>query len=266
MPIETIFANVSCSDLKASEPWYEKLFGRAADRYGRRSTLAVVILTYSVLAFASGFAQSLMQLLILRALFGIAMGGEWGVGASLAMESIPPKARGFVSGILQSGYPSGYLVASVVYGLLYQYIGWRGMFMIGIAPAFLTFYILKNVKESPTWTPKRESAADALPTHLLARKQILQIASRPKHGGVAVKDVMRDAKKAAVEVGYQRVNRLVGIKETSPCHPGDVQWHRSRAGPRVESVVAVPKRPPLVVIGARDGTYCDYRGHCGSGY
>ena len=140
------------------------IFGRAADRYGRRSTLAVVILSYSVLAFASGFAQSLMQLLILRALFGIAMGGEWGVGASLAMESIPPKARGFVSGILQSGYPSGYLVASVVYGLLYQYIGWRGMFMIGIAPAFLTFYILKNVNESPTWTPKRESAVEALPT------------------------------------------------------------------------------------------------------
>jgi putative sialic acid transporter len=140
------------------------VFGRAANQNGRRSTLAAVILCYSVLAFSSGFAQNLMQLLILRALFGIAMGGEWGVGASLAMESIPPKARGFVSGILQSGYPSGYLVASVVYGLLYQYIGWRGMFMIGIVPAFLTFYILKNVKESPTWTPKRESAADALPT------------------------------------------------------------------------------------------------------
>jgi SHS family lactate transporter-like MFS transporter len=91
------------------------IFGRAADRYGRRPTLAVVILCYSSLAFASGFAQSLIQLLVLRALFGIAMGGEWGVGASLAMESIPSKARGLVSGILQSGYPSGYLVASVVY-------------------------------------------------------------------------------------------------------------------------------------------------------
>ena len=140
------------------------IFGRAADRYGRRPTLAVVILCYSSLAFASGFAQSLVQLLVLRALFGIAMGGEWGVGASLAMESIPPKARGLVSGILQSGYPSGYLVASVVYGLLYQYIGWRGMFMIGIAPAFLTFFILRNVKESPAWTPKKVLGADALPT------------------------------------------------------------------------------------------------------
>jgi putative sialic acid transporter len=140
------------------------IFGRAADRYGRRPTLAAVILCYSTLAFASGFAQSLIQLLVLRTLFGIAMGGEWGVGASLAMESIPSKARGLVSGILQSGYPSGYLVASVVYGLLYQYIGWRGMFMIGIAPAFLTFFILRNVKESPAWTPKKVLGADALPT------------------------------------------------------------------------------------------------------
>lgn len=129
------------------------IFGRAADRYGRRPTLAAVIFCYSVLAFASGFATSLGMLLVLRALFGIAMGGEWGVGASLAMESIPPKARGLVSGILQAGYPSGYLVSSLVYTLLYQHIGWRGMFMIGLAPALLAFFILKHVKESPTWKP-----------------------------------------------------------------------------------------------------------------
>jgi putative sialic acid transporter len=140
------------------------IFGRAADRYGRRPTLAAVILIYSTMAFASGFAQNLLQLLVLRAVFGIAMGGEWGVGASLAMESIPPKGRGMVSGILQSGYPSGYLIASVVYGLLYQYIGWRGMFMLGIAPGLLTFFILKHVKESPSWTPKKVLGADAIPT------------------------------------------------------------------------------------------------------
>jgi putative sialic acid transporter len=140
------------------------IFGRAADRYGRRPTLAAVILTYSTLAFISGFSTSLTMLLVLRALFGIAMGGEWGVGASLAMESIPPKARGLVSGILQSGYPSGYLVASVVYGVLYQYIGWRGMFMIGIAPAFLAFFILRNVKESPSWTPKPALGHDSIAT------------------------------------------------------------------------------------------------------
>src|SRR3954468_21863828 len=129
------------------------IFGRAADVYGRRPTLAVVILCYSVLAFASGFATSLNMLLVLRALFGIAMGGEWGVGASLAMETIPARARGIVSGILQAGYPTGYLVASVVYGLFYQYIGWRGMFMIGIAPGLLAFYILRRGKECPQWTP-----------------------------------------------------------------------------------------------------------------
>src|SRR5262249_13446069 len=140
------------------------IFGRAADRYGRRPTLAVVILCYFGLAFASGFATSLTMLLVLRALFGIAMGGEWGVGASLAMETIPPKARGLVSGILQAGYPTGYLVSSVVYGLLYPYIGWRGMFMIGIVPAFLAFFILRSVKESPSWTPNPPLGADSIAT------------------------------------------------------------------------------------------------------
>jgi MFS transporter, SHS family, lactate transporter len=127
------------------------LFGRAADRYGRRPTLMVNILLYSVLEFASGFAPSLTALLILRALYGVAMGGEWGVGASLTMESIPPHARGFVSGLLQSGYPTGYFLASIVYGVLFQYIGWRGMFMVGVIPALLVFYIRRTVPESPSW-------------------------------------------------------------------------------------------------------------------
>ena len=95
------------------------LFGRAADRWGRRPTLMVNVLFYSVIEFASGFAPSLTALLVLRAIYGVAMGGEWGVGASLTMESIPPHARGFVSGLLQSGYPAGYFLASIVYGLLY---------------------------------------------------------------------------------------------------------------------------------------------------
>jgi MFS family permease len=136
------------------------IFGRAADRYGRRPTLIADILCYSLLAFASGFATDLTMLLVLRGLFGIAMGGEWGVGASLTMETIPPKARGIVSGILQSGYPSGYLFASIVYYFLYPYIGWRGMFMLGIAPALLTIFILRNVKESPEWKPRAISEGD----------------------------------------------------------------------------------------------------------
>src|ERR1700730_3716959 len=96
------------------------LFGRAADRWGRRPTLMIDVLLYSAIEFASGFAPSLTVLLVLRAIFGIAMGGEWGVGASLTMESIPPQARGFVSGLLQSGYSTGYFLASIVYGLLFQ--------------------------------------------------------------------------------------------------------------------------------------------------
>jgi MFS transporter, SHS family, lactate transporter len=91
------------------------LFGRAADRWGRRPTLIVDVLLYSIIELASAFAPSLSALLILRAIFGIAMGGEWGVGASLTMESIPPQARGLVSGLLQSGYPAGYFLASIVY-------------------------------------------------------------------------------------------------------------------------------------------------------
>src|SRR5271163_1655911 len=132
------------------------LFGRAADRWGRRPTLMVNVLFYSVLEFASGFAPSLTALLVLRAIYGVAMGGEWGVGASLTMESILPHARGFVSGPLQSGYPTGYFMASIVYGGLFQYIGWRGMFMVGVIPALLVLYIRRNVPESPSWSKQAE--------------------------------------------------------------------------------------------------------------
>jgi SHS family lactate transporter-like MFS transporter len=134
------------------------IFGRAADRWGRRPTLMVDILLYSILEFASGFAPSLTVLIILRALYGVAMGGEWGVGASLTMETIPIHARGFVSGLLQSGYPTGYFMASIVYGALFPYIGWRGMFMVGVIPALLVFYIRRNVPESPSWS--KESSRD----------------------------------------------------------------------------------------------------------
>jgi len=137
----------------AMRPIGAYLFGRAADRWGRRPTLMVDVLLYSAIEFASGFAPNLTALLVLRAIFGIAMGGEWGVGASLTMESIPRHARGFVSGLLQSGYPAGYFLASIVYGLLFQYIGWRGMFMVGVIPALLVFYIRRKVPESPSWQP-----------------------------------------------------------------------------------------------------------------
>ena len=134
------------------------IFGRAADRWGRRPTLMVDIMLYSVLEFASGFAPNLTMLIVLRALYGIAMGGEWGVGASLTMETIPAHARGFVSGLLQSGYPAGYFMASIVYGVLFPYIGWRGMFMVGVIPALLVLYIRRTVPESPSWS--KQAAAE----------------------------------------------------------------------------------------------------------
>ena len=132
-------------------------FGWLAERFGRRPVLMADIILFSIFEFASGFAPSLTSLLVLRFLFGVAMGGEWGLGASLAMESIPAKLRGPVSGLLQSGYPSGYFVASIVYFLLFDTIGWRGMFMVGVAPAFLVLLIRIHVKESPVFEEQRKA-------------------------------------------------------------------------------------------------------------
>jgi len=129
------------------------VFGRLADRYGRRPTLMFNVLCYSLLEFFSGLAPSLTVFLILRALYGVAMGGEWGVGASLTMESIPAKWRGPVSGLMQAGYPSGFLLASVLY-LALPLLGWRGMFMAGVVPALLVLYIRRNVPESPDWVAR----------------------------------------------------------------------------------------------------------------
>jgi MFS transporter, SHS family, lactate transporter len=138
------------------------LFGMLADRFGRRPTLMLDIICYSVLGFASGFVTSLGMLYLVRALFGIAMGGEWGVGASLTMETIPPSARGIISGFLQAGYPSGYLLASIVYALLFDHIGWRGMFMIGALPALLVLFVRSGVDESPAWLERKPSATQIL--------------------------------------------------------------------------------------------------------
>jgi SHS family lactate transporter-like MFS transporter len=139
----------------AMRPIGALIFGLVADRVGRRPTLMANILFYSIVEFACGFAPSLTVLIFLRGLYGIAMGGEWGVGASLTMETIPPKTRGIVSGILQAGYPSGYLLASVLFGTAYQYIGWRGMFMVGALPALLVLYIRSQVDESPAWLERK---------------------------------------------------------------------------------------------------------------
>jgi MFS transporter, SHS family, lactate transporter len=128
------------------------IFGLFADRYGRRPALLANIICYSFFELASGFAPSLHAFLIIRALFGVAMGGEWGVGAALAFETLPAEGRGFFSGLLQEGYVIGYLFAAFIYGLLFRFVGWRGMFMIGALPALPVVYLIATrVKESPAW-------------------------------------------------------------------------------------------------------------------
>jgi MFS transporter, SHS family, lactate transporter len=146
----------------ACRPLGAFIFGRLADRFGRRPILMLDVGLYSLLGFATAFAPNLVWFLIIRALFGIAMGGEWGIGASLTMESVRPESRGVVSGLLQSGYPTGYLLASVVYGLVYNTIGWRGMFMVGALPALLVLYIRRHVPESPGWNKDRAREANIL--------------------------------------------------------------------------------------------------------
>ena len=140
------------------------VFGRLADRFGRRPILMFDVGLYSVLGFATAFAPNLAVFLVLRALFGVAMGGEWGIGASLTMETVKAESRGLVSGILQSGYPTGYLIASVVYRQLYDVIGWRGMFMLSLLPALLVLYIRRHVPESPGWTPEHARSSTVFQT------------------------------------------------------------------------------------------------------
>jgi SHS family lactate transporter-like MFS transporter len=131
------------------------LFGRIADHYGRKPALMISVVCYSIAELATAASPSLTVFLVLRALFGIGMGGVWGVGASLAFEAVPVRSRGFVSGLLQVGYPCGYLLASIVYNFLFDSIGWRGMFILGALPALLVFYIRNAVPESTVWTEMR---------------------------------------------------------------------------------------------------------------
>jgi SHS family lactate transporter-like MFS transporter len=127
------------------------IFGWLGDKFGRRIPLMADIIFYSAMELATAFAPNFTVFLILRALFGIGMGGEWGLGASLAMESLPAKARGLFSGILQQGYAFGYLLAAVVYWIFFPIFGWRGLFVVGALPAALVIYIRMHVPESPVW-------------------------------------------------------------------------------------------------------------------
>jgi len=134
------------------------VFGLLADRYGRRLPLMADLVFYSIVEVLSGLAPSFTSFLVLRALFGIGMGGEWGVGASLVMEKVPARLRGVLSGLLQQGYAVGYLLAALSYFVVFPRWGWRPLFFIGGLPALLALFVRYRVKESEVWRRSREES------------------------------------------------------------------------------------------------------------
>src|SRR3989441_882449 len=132
------------------------IFGLLADRYGRKIPLMADLVFYSVVEVLSGLAPNYTTFLVLRALFGIGMGAEWGVGASLVMEKVPPRLRGVVSGLLQQGYAAGYLLAALCYFFVFPRWGWRPLFFIGGLPALLALFVRARVNESDVWRESRQ--------------------------------------------------------------------------------------------------------------
>jgi MFS transporter, SHS family, lactate transporter len=154
--VGTIFATL------VMRPVGALVFGLLADRYGRRKPLMANVVFFSLIELLCGFAPNYTVFLILRTVYGIGMGGEWGVGASLALESTPRKWRGILSGILQSGYSMGYLLAALAAHFVQPLWGWRAMFWIGGAPALLAFYIRFRVRESEAWKQHRAPTVGAI--------------------------------------------------------------------------------------------------------
>src|SRR5580658_9627173 len=129
--------------------------GWLADRVGRKTPLMISILWYSVCNFIAGFSPTFWFLFLFRALLGIGMGAEWPAGAALAMEQWPQRTRGFMSGVLQGSWGIGFALSSLIYGLFFNVIGWRGMLWIGVLPALSVFYVRKFVNEPPLWVENR---------------------------------------------------------------------------------------------------------------
>src|SRR5450432_3774254 len=144
----------------AMRPVGALIFGLLAERFGRRTPLMIDIILYSIIELLTAFSPNYAYFIIMRALFGVAMGGEWGLGSSLAMEALPKESRGLFSGILQQGYAFGYLIAALVFFVVFTFLpaplnSWRTMFIIGIIPAFLVIFIRSRVPESPVWEHRK---------------------------------------------------------------------------------------------------------------
>jgi len=135
------------------------VFGLVSDRYGRRLPLAANLALFALVEILTGFAHSFLQFLIVRAVFGVVMGGQWGIGVTLAMEKVPERLRGVVSGILQEGYAMGYLLAAGAYFFLFEKLSWRPLFFLGTLPALAAAtFVLLRVKESEVWVRSRQTS------------------------------------------------------------------------------------------------------------
>ncbi|MBV9720131.1 MAG: MFS transporter [Candidatus Eremiobacteraeota bacterium] len=153
----------------ACRPIGALFFGWLGDRYGRRTPLMIDIGFYSLIQLLTAFSPNFATFLILRALYGVAMGGEWGLGAALTMESLPAHRRGFIGGMLQSGYMCGFLLAAAAYYGVFTFThwDWRALFVLGALPALLILYIRSGVPESPVWLAGRAQKIGATPRFLL---------------------------------------------------------------------------------------------------
>src|SRR3954452_23675362 len=140
----------------AARPVGAAIFGYGADPWGRRPVLLACVLFYSTVGLLTAFSTSLTMLLVLRCLYGIGMGGEWGLGASLAMEKIPASKRGFFSGGMQQGYPEGFMLAAIAFFIVEPIAGWRGLFVCAALPALLALFIRMRVEESKAWEATKE--------------------------------------------------------------------------------------------------------------
>jgi SHS family lactate transporter-like MFS transporter len=210
------------------------LFGLMGDRYGRRIPLMVNIVFYSLMEVASGFAPDYHTFLILRLLYGVGMGGAWGLGASLAMESVASERRGLLSGILQEGYALGNLLAAIAFWTVFPHWGWRPMFFIGVIPALLTLFILSNVKESEAW-----KAA----------------AAKKKDWGSYFRDVFANWKRFLYLVMLMAMMNFMS-HGTQDLYPTFLQQQR-HYDPRLTAIVSVISMIGAILGGAVVGRYSD---------